>query len=331
MHPDSNKKPCMSLSLDLDNKWCYLKTHGSKEWESLPSYLHIAIPRILEFLEQRNIKITFFIVGQDAVVEENKPYLKMLADAGHEIACHSFHHDPWLHLYSKEKLNEELQLAEAAIAEATGAQVKGFRGPGFSLSSDTLEVVRNRGYEYDATAFPNLLNPLARAYFFAKSNLSKEQKEERKALFGSYSDAFRPVKPYYWNLGQNQLLELPVTTMPLFKIPIHFSYLVYLGSYASPLATLYTRIATTLCRLTGTEPSLLLHPLDFLGTDDDPDLGFFPGMNMQSEKKLVMMGQFFDIFGSHFEPVTMGEHISRVREASDTMKTFEPAFSHDRD
>lgn len=330
MSPTAKKKPCMSLSLDLDNKWCYLKTHGSKEWESLPTYLDVAIPRILDFLGKRDIKITFFVVGQDAVVEENKPYLRMLAEAGHEIACHSFHHDPWLHLYTQEKLNEELELAETAIKDATGVQVKGFRGPGFSLSTDTLEVVKKRGYEYDATAFPNLLNPLARAYFFAKSNLSAEQKEERKALFGSYSDAFRPVKPYVWKVGQEKLLELPVTTMPLFKIPIHFSYLVYLGSFAGPLAKLYTRIAASLCRVTSTEPSLLLHPLDFLGSDDDSDLGFFPGMNMHSEKKLELMDNFFDIFSNHFEPVTMGEHISRVRESADSLKSFEPTFAHDQ-
>lgn len=320
----------MSLSLDLDNKWCYLKTHGSKEWESLPTYLDVAIPRILEFLARRDTKITFFIVGQDAVREENKAYLRMLADAGHEIANHSFHHDPWLHLYTPEKLNKELELAENAIEDATGAKVKGFRGPGFSLSTETLQVIKERGYEYDATAFPNLLNPLARAYFFAKSNLSAEQKEERKALFGSYSDAFRPVKPYNWNLGEEKLLELPVTTMPLFKVPIHFSYLVYLGSFASPLATLYTRVATSLCRLTSTQPSLLLHPLDFLGSDDDSDLAFFPGMNLESDKKLELMDKFFDIFSKHYEPVTMGEHISRIREKSDSLRTFEPAFAHDQ-
>lgn len=320
----------MSLSLDLDNKWSYLKTHGSKDWETLPTYLDVAIPRILEFLAKRNIKITFFVVGQDAVREENKPYLRMLADAGHEIASHSFHHDPWLHLYTPEKLNHELELAENAIKEATGVEVKGFRGPGFSLSTDTLEVIRERGYEYDATAFPNLLNPLARAYFFAKSNLSAEQKEERKALFGSYSDAFRPVKPYRWNLEQGKLLELPVTTMPLFKVPMHFSYLVYLGGFASPLATLYTRFGAGLCRLTKTEPSLLLHPLDFLGADDDKDLEFFPGMSMESEKKLELMGKFFDIFCNHFEPVTMGEHIRRVRKVEDSLKVFEPAFAHDQ-
>ena len=32
-------KPLASLSLDLDNQWSYMKTHGDPGWESLPSYL----------------------------------------------------------------------------------------------------------------------------------------------------------------------------------------------------------------------------------------------------------------------------------------------------
>ena len=29
-------KPIASLSLDLDNKWSYLKTHGDAGWDSFP-------------------------------------------------------------------------------------------------------------------------------------------------------------------------------------------------------------------------------------------------------------------------------------------------------
>ncbi len=32
-------RPLLSLSLDLDNKWSYLKTHGDAGWDAFPSYL----------------------------------------------------------------------------------------------------------------------------------------------------------------------------------------------------------------------------------------------------------------------------------------------------
>ena len=41
-----------SLSLDLDNQWSYMKTHGDQGWQEYPSYLDVAVPRILDLLEQ---------------------------------------------------------------------------------------------------------------------------------------------------------------------------------------------------------------------------------------------------------------------------------------
>jgi len=317
----------MSLSLDLDNKWSYLKTHGSDAWQGYPSYLDLVVPRILEFLEKRDLKITFFIVGQDAALDKNRDALASLTAAGHEIGNHSFNHEPWLHLYSESDLDQELARAESAIETATGAKVRGFRGPGFSISETTLRVLQKRGYDYDATAFPNVLNPLARAYFFATSNLTDEEKERRKALFGSFSDAFRPVKPYRWKLDGNNLLELPVTTMPIFKTPIHFSYLIYLASYSKFIARLYLRLAIAICKLTRTEPSLLLHPLDFMGKEDDDDLSFFPAMGMPLAKKLDLMDGFFELLLGNFEPLTMGQHVAAV-ESARSLKAYQPTFSH---
>lgn len=298
--------------MDLDNKWSYLKTHGSSAWKEYPSYFDIAVPRILSFLDTHNIRITFFIVGQDAEIKSNGESLREIVNRGHDVANHSFHHDPWLHLYSKEQLIEDLKRSEDAIESATNVKVHGFRGPGFSLSAQTLDVLRERNYRYDATVFPNILNPLARLYFFSKSNLSKEEKEQRKELFGTFSEAFRSVKPFKWQLKAGSLHEIPVTTMPFFKVPIHFSYLVFLASFNTTLANLYLRMAIQACHLSNTEPSLLLHPLDFLGGDDDSELAFFPGMNLTAERKLECMHQFFSILLKNFNPATMDEHLSII-------------------
>ena len=185
-----------SLSLDLDNQWSYMKTHGDAGWQSHPSYLDIMVPRILGFLAGRKLTITFFVVGQDAALEKNHAAIAAIAAAGHEIGNHSFRHEPWLHLYTPAELDEELRRAEDAIEAVTGVRPRGFRGPGFSLSEGTLETLSRRGYDYDATVFPNLLNPLARAYLFSTSKLTDEEKAQRSALFGTWKDAFRPVRPF---------------------------------------------------------------------------------------------------------------------------------------
>src|SRR3989449_7180685 len=194
-------KPIASLSLDLDNKWSYLKTHGGPGWERLPSYLDLVVPRVLDFLKARNLTITVFVVGQDAAVAKNRELLRAIADSGHEIGNHSFHHEPWLHLYSAREIDAEIHNAEEHIECATGRRPRGFRGPGFSLSPDTLRVLSRRGYHYDASTFPTFLGPLARAYYLWNTRgLSRQEREKRNKLFGSASEGFRPVRPYFWEL-----------------------------------------------------------------------------------------------------------------------------------
>ena len=122
-----------SLSLDLDNKWSYLKTHGDEAWSKLPSYLDLVVPRILNTLDEFDLKITFFIVGLDADQEANSSALRQISQAGHEIGNHSYRHEPWLHLYSREEIVAEFAKTEVALERVTGRKPIGFRGPGFSL------------------------------------------------------------------------------------------------------------------------------------------------------------------------------------------------------
>jgi hypothetical protein len=310
-------KPVCSLSLDLDNKWSYMKTHGDPAWESLPSYLDLVVPRVLDLLRRLDWRITFFVVGQDAAREENRAAIAAISDAGHEIGNHSFHHEPWLHLYSRDRIEDEIAHAEAAIGAATGQQAIGFRGPGYSLSRKTLEVLHQRGYRYDASTLPTYLGPLARMYYFLTSGLSKEERGQRKALFGSIRDGFQPNRPYLWQMGDDRILEIPVTTMPLTKVPIHFSYLLYISTYSRPLARQYFRTALSLCRTTRIQPSLLLHPLDFLGGDDVSELEFFPAMGISGAQKLVRITEFLEMLGERLQVLPMAEHADRLLESGD--------------
>jgi uncharacterized small protein (DUF1192 family) len=308
----NQKKPIASLSLDLDNQWSYMKVHGDIGWDEFPSYLDIMVPRTLEFLEQRNLKITFFIVGQDAALEKNREMLQAISRAGHEIGNHSFHHESWLHLYTESEIEQEIAKAEENIERVTGIRPTGFRGPGYSFSPAVLNVLLRRGYQYDASTFPTILGPIARAYYFMTSRFSQEEKEKRRAMFGGFKDGLQPLKPYYWRIESERLLEIPVTTMPLFRIPIHFNYILFLGTFSPALAMLYFRIALWLCKRTKTQPSLLLHPLDFLGCDDVTELAFFPGMSLPSYKKLAMMNKIFQILTDQFTIVPMGYHAHLV-------------------
>jgi hypothetical protein len=300
------KKMLASISLDLDDQWSYMKVHGDEGWETFPSYLDIVVPIFLDVFDRLDIKITFFVVGQDAAIEKNHTILKSIIERGHEIGNHSFHHESWLKTYSKEKIEAEIEMAEEAIATATGIRTNMFRGPGFSWSNDLLEVLHKRNYLFDASTLPTYISPLMRRYYFATSKLSKEQKESRKELFGSFKEGFYPLKPYFWKFRDDKkLLEIPVTTIPFFKLPFHQSYLLYISGVSKWLMKFYLRFAIFMCKITKTAPSYLLHPLDLIGGNDVPQLAFFPGMNIKSEKKLEVFETAMTMLKQHFELLPM--------------------------
>ncbi len=330
-------KSLASISLDLDNKWSYMKTHGDKGWGAFPSYLDTLVPRVLDFLHARRLSITFFVVGQDAALPQNRDALRALgANGTHEIGNHSFHHEPWLHLYTRTEIEIELARAEEAIEAATNVRPRGFRGPGFSFSPTVLDVLVRRGYEYDASTFPTFLGPLARAYYFASTRLTPQERDERKQLFGRFAEGFRPLKPYHWQTGAGKLVEIPVTTMPFVKLPIHASYLLYLSSFhkhAAKLALTYFDAALRLCAATNTEPSLLLHPLDFLGREDveeTRELAFFPAMSVARASKIELLDEALNMMSERFEALTMGEHARRtVAHRALPIVHIESASPHD--
>jgi hypothetical protein len=319
-------KPLASLSLDLDNEWSYLKTHGDARWESYPSYLDTVVPRALDVLDRMKLRITFFVVGQDAALDENRGALGLLGRSPHEIGSHSFRHEPWFHLYSPADIDDELARTEEHVEAATGRRPTGFRGPGFSVSENTLRALVRRGYRYDASTLPTFIGPLARAYYFMTANLEPAEREKRARLFGDVRDATRPLRPYWWRVGGERLLEIPVTTFPLLRVPIHASYVIYLSVFSQKLAWAYFDAAMAACRALNVEPSILLHPLDFLGREDVSDgLRFFPAMQLSGAEKLARVTRYLEALARSFEVVPLAQHADAI-EARPEVRVIAPRF-----
>ncbi|TAM59851.1 polysaccharide deacetylase [bacterium] len=307
-----------TLSLDLDNRWSYMKTHGDAGWETFPSYLETLVPRALELLARQRVRITVFVVGQDAALDRNAAPLRALALAGHEIGNHSFHHEPWLHLRREDEIERELARAEAAIEHATGVRPQGFRGPGFTRSHTILRVLARRGYRYDASTLATWIGPLARAYYFRSMRLQEREKRERAALFGRWSDGLQPNRCHFERTAAGDIAVVPVTVMPLLRVPIHVSYLLYLAVVDPALARAYFDAALALCRLTGTEPSILLHPLDFLDAGDAPELMFFPALQLPLATKLGIVSYVCERLTAAYRVGPILDYV-RLREARPAM------------
>lgn len=315
-------KPPASLSLDLDNVWTYLRAHGHAAWADYPSFLDLAVPRILDFLGERDLTITFFIVGQDAAMDQHRAVLARIAEAGHEIGNHSYGHEYAFPSYDPVRMKDEIERAEAAIERATGKRPIGFRGPAFGLSAETLRTLVRRGYRYDASTFPTYAGPLLRAY---QRRTSTNRKGE-PAPFGGLRDGRQPNTPFRWDLAEGSLVEVPVTTMPGLRLPIHLTYLNYLAGLLPALAAVYFRLALRLCQLGDVRPSLLLHATDFLGRDDTDALPFLPGMARPAAAKLALLDRVVSDYRHRFTVLSMNDFVTALEAGGELpVRTSLPA------
>ncbi|MEM9187465.1 MAG: polysaccharide deacetylase family protein [Planctomycetota bacterium] len=311
-------KPTASLSLDLDNKWAYLRTHGDPGWEAYRCYLAEVAPRVTRLLERHAARLTVFVVGRDLDLSGGAEAVDRFVDAGYEIGNHSQNHYPWLASLDPEELEREVAASESAITTHTGSRPVGFRAPGFSWSPELLGVLARRGYAYDASTFPTVIGPLARLYSRFRLPTRAANASSPAQTFATLADAFRPLSPYTIETPSGPLAEAPVTTMPLFRVPIHVTYLTFLAQTSTAAAKAYLRTALMLCRVRGVAPSMLLHPLDFLGAEDEPSLGFFPGMKLRRDAKLRLVDWLLASLAKHWRLATVSQHAGELTRMEPT-------------
>ncbi|MFN8388984.1 MAG: polysaccharide deacetylase family protein [Bdellovibrionota bacterium] len=146
-------KPLVFLTIDLEDYQSIVRRNLGLSPVSAGNEVERGIDALLECVEQVHPggKLTFFTTGQLA---EKRPLLvKRLAEAGHEIACHSHEHRD-LSVLSRAELRLDLERATETLERATGRKVLGFRAPSFHVPADRywlFELLLERGYRYDSS------------------------------------------------------------------------------------------------------------------------------------------------------------------------------------
>jgi len=101
-------------------------------------------PQLLDLLAQHHIKVTFFVIGQNAA--EYPEIVARAAREGHEIGNHSWSH-PNLAKMSDEGVRRQLRQTDDVIKQATGKRPTLMRPPYGNLSARQKQWVHNEfGY-----------------------------------------------------------------------------------------------------------------------------------------------------------------------------------------
>ncbi|MEY8390689.1 polysaccharide deacetylase [Lachnospiraceae bacterium] len=109
--------------------------------------------RILDILKERNIKATFFVIGNEE--EEAKALYQRIVDEGHTIGMHSFTHKYDVIYQSLEAYVEDMRHLQSYLEEITGVTTNLIRFPGGSSNHvsnvDMRELIRylnEEGFTY---------------------------------------------------------------------------------------------------------------------------------------------------------------------------------------
>ena len=219
--------PLVSVSVDLDAVECYHRIHAlgdAPSGEARFAILRRALPRLGELFARHGISATLFVVGKN--VEEDAEGARIVADlakAGHEIASHSHSHPYDLVRLSREKIAAELDRAHEAIARVCGRPPVGFRAPGYEISAELIELLCERGYRYDSSAFPAIPYYLAKAIVMAAIRVTGRKSGSilgSAKVLGAPRTPYRPAAGAPYRRGDLPIIELPVTVTPMLSLHV---------------------------------------------------------------------------------------------------------------
>ncbi len=276
----------LMVSVDLDDAWAYQRAREIDDWYMADTILPLTGERLINLFEGVGLSaVTAFAVGLDATTSHGSSVLSELHQAGYEIADHSWMHRGELPNRTPDEIHEDLVDSSQAIAEAVGKAPVGFRCPSFGSSENLTAALAELGYAYDSSALPTVLMPVLRAYHRLAT---RGGTGDAAPTYGSLRTALASQRPKPGNLNGSPA-EIPITTMPLLRLPVHGSYLIALASKSPNLAMAYLRTFDRLAHAAQLDVSFLIHPTDILDKVEAPQIGFFPGMAMGSSRKLELL------------------------------------------
>lgn len=157
------------------------------DWSRFAPRVRLGTDRLLDLLAAHNSTATFFVLGW--VARHDPELIRRVHAAGHEVASHTYWHRR-IPTVTPAELKQDLLDSKAAIEDACGAEVTGFRAPSFSLVPGTewaFDVLLECGFQYDSSIFP-ITRP-------------------------GYGYPGAPLEPYMIDRPAGRLLEIPLSVL----------------------------------------------------------------------------------------------------------------------
>ncbi len=254
------------VSIDLDPLRCYREIFGLPARGGPDPVVERALPRFCDTLAALGVPGTAFVVGECVAgrrAVSARRAVKAAADAGFEIANHTFSHPYRLSAMSERMIVEEIQNSDRLLRRLTGARAPlGFRAPGYNLGPRVLPAAIRVGVPYDSSILPSLSYRAVKAAAIV-ALLARGRRS--LSLLGDLGEALAPGMPYRPDparparRGDAPLVELPIGTV--MDLPLVGGMLAMLGERAAPWLARSLRKKKFV--------NLELHGVDFLDAKTD--------------------------------------------------------------
>lgn len=123
-------------------------------WSRQPQRIERNMQVLLGLLAEQAARATFFSLGW--VAERYPQLMRSIVQAGHELASHGYDHTRVTHM-TPAQFREDIVKTKRILEDTSGAEVKGYRAPTFSVGKDTLwafAILEEAGYRYSSSIYP---------------------------------------------------------------------------------------------------------------------------------------------------------------------------------
>jgi len=177
-----------AFTIDVEDYFqveAFKQTISRESWDSMPARVDRNTGLLVDMLADAGVHATFFILGW--VAERFPHVVRRIHHAGHEVASHGYSHE-LAHVQSQDAFRADIRQAKHLLEDISGARVKGYRAPTFSIRRDNwwaYDALAEEGYAYSSSLYP----------------VSHD-------LYGMPDAPTGPFRP-----GDSPLLEIPLSTM----------------------------------------------------------------------------------------------------------------------
>lgn len=216
-------------------------------WPSLPCRVERNIDRILDVMGENGIKATFFTLGW--IAERYPAMVRRIVDNGHELASHGYAHRRATD-QAAEDFSDDVVRSKKLLEDVGGRPVLGYRAPSFSIGVANLwalDVLHQAGYRYSSSIYPI--------------------RHDHYGMSDAPRFAFRPA-------GPDGLLELPITTVRIFRHNLPAGGGGYFRLFPYPVSRWFLRRVNTHDRQPGI---FYFHPWEI-----DPGQPRQPGIGLKT-------------------------------------------------